>query len=49
MALHPGSIHPAEINTLATEETIAPFSPGAALIHSSSTPLIDHGSPKEST
>lgn len=44
-----GSIFPAEINKVGTEETIAPLSPGAALIHSSSPSLMDHGSLQEHT
>lgn len=39
-----GSIFPAEIDKVGTEETIALLSPGAALIHSSSMSLMDHGS-----
>lgn len=44
-----GSIFPAEINKVGTEETIAALSPGAVLIHSSSASLMDHGSSQEHT
>ena len=44
-----GSVFPAEINKVGTEETIAALSAGAALIHSSSASLMDHGSSQEHT